>query len=125
RPRRDSARVPESGVADWPVSLVADAFVQLTPGTVFNIRAVLPVTKTPGFQEALGDPDVVRILLHQALRLPLGSWSTWAAGLTQVSIGRFDREEVGIADETALTWLEGVLFVKGTLALLGPSYGAR
>src|SRR5262249_26497330 len=123
RPRIETALLTESGVADLRFSLLPDAYVQLTPGTVFNIRAVLPVTKTAGFQESLGDPDVDRILLHQALRLPLGSWSTWAAGLTQVSIGRFDREEVGIADETALTLLEAVLFVKGTLAWLGPSYG--
>jgi hypothetical protein len=80
------------------------------------------VTRTAGFPEQLGDPGVDRILLHQALRLPLGSWSTWATGLTQVSLGRFDREEVGLADETALTLLDGVLFVKGTLAWLGPAY---
>src|SRR5262245_10131421 len=34
----------------------------------------------------------------------------------------FSLEEVGIVDETALTLLEGVLFVKGTLAHVGPSY---
>jgi len=126
RPRIETAFVTEMGVADLRFSLLPDAYVQLTPGTVFNIRASLPVTRTAGFPESLGDPGVEQILLHQALRLPLGSWSTWAAGLTQVSIGRFgfvDREEVGIADETALTLLEGVLFVKGTVAWLGSSYG--
>jgi hypothetical protein len=39
-----------------------------------------------------------------------------------MSIDRFSLEEVGIADETALTLLEGVLFVKGTLAHVGSSY---
>ena len=39
-----------------------------------------------------------------------------------MSIDRFSLEEVGIADETVLTLLEGVLFVKGTLAHVGPSY---
>jgi hypothetical protein len=39
-----------------------------------------------------------------------------------VSIGRFTREEVGVADETALTLGEGIFFVKGTLARVGPSY---
>jgi hypothetical protein len=99
-----------------------DAYVQLTPGTVFNIRAALPVMKTAGFPERLGDPEVDRILLHQALRLPLGTWSRWATGLTQVSIGRFNREEVGIADETAVTLLEGMFLIKGTVGLVGSSF---
>jgi hypothetical protein len=122
RPRTETRILTELGVADLRFSLLPDAYVQLTPGTVFNIRAALPVTKTAGFPEPLGDPEVDRILLHQALRLPLGSWSRWLTGLTQVSIGRFTSEEVGVADETALTLLEGILFVKGTLARVGPSY---
>jgi len=87
-----------------------------------NARGAIPVTKTSGFPGDLGDPAVDRVLLHQAVRLPLGTWSRWATGLTQLSIGRFSQEEVGIADQTALTLLEGVLFVKGTLARVGSSY---
>jgi hypothetical protein len=41
-----------------------------------------------------------------------------------VSIGRFSQEEVGIADETALTLLDGVLFAGITLARIGSSYTA-
>jgi hypothetical protein len=89
---------------------------------VVNVRAAIPVTQTPEFPGELGDPDVDRVLLHQAVRLPLGTWSRWATGLTQLSLGRFSLEEVGIADETALTLLQGVLFVKGTLARVGSSY---
>jgi hypothetical protein len=43
-------------------------------------------------------------------------------GMTQFSIGRFSQEEVGIANETALTLVEGLLFFKGTLAGVGSSY---
>ena len=86
------------------------------------MRAALPVTQTSDFPGELGNPDVDRVLLHQAVRLPLGTWSRWATGLTQLSIGRFSLQEVGIANETALTLLEGVLFVKGTLARVGSSY---
>jgi hypothetical protein len=39
-----------------------------------------------------------------------------------VSVGRFTREEVGIADETALTLWDGIFLVKGTLARVGSSF---
>jgi hypothetical protein len=42
--------------------------------------------------------------------------------MTQFSVGRFNQEEVGIANETALTWFEGLLFFKSTLAYVGSSY---
>ena len=130
RPGIETRILTEVGVADLRFSLLPDAFMQFTPGTVVNVRAAIPVTQTPGFsstgapgiERQLGDPTIDRVLLHQAVRLPLGSWSKWTTGLTQVSVGRFTREEVGIADETALTLLEGMLFVKGTLARVGPSF---
>ena len=122
RPGIETRILTELGVADMRFTLFPDAFIQLTPGTVVNVRAAIPATQTPDFPGELGNPDVDRVLLHQAVRLPLGAWSRWATGLTQLSIGRFSLQEVGIADETALTLLEGVLFVKGTLARVGPSY---
>jgi hypothetical protein len=122
RPGIETQILTEVGVADMRFTLFPDAFIQLTPGTVVNVRAAIPVTQTPGFPGELGNPDVDRVLLHQAVRLPLGTWSRWATGLTQLSIGRFSLQEVGIADETALTLLQGVLFVKGTLARVGSSY---
>jgi hypothetical protein len=91
-----------------------DAFRQLAPGTVVHGRAAIPVTKTSGFPGDLGDPAVGRVLLHQAVRLPLGTWSQWTTGLTQLRVGRFSQEEVDIAEETVLTLSEGVFFVKGT-----------
>jgi hypothetical protein len=72
------------------------------------------VTKTSGFPGDLGAPAVSRVLLHQAVRLPLGTWSQWTTGLTQLRVGRFSQEEVDIAEETVLTLSEGVFFVKGT-----------
>jgi hypothetical protein len=122
RPGIETRILTEVSDADMRFTLFPDAFIQLTPGTVVNVRAAIPVTQTANFPGELGDPDVDRVLLHQAVRLPLGAWSRWATGLTQLSIGRFSLGEVGIADETALTLLQGVLFVKGTLALLGSSY---
>jgi len=98
--------------------------MQLTSGTVVHVRAAIPVTKTSDFPGTLADPAMDRVLLHQAVRLPLGPWLRWVVGLTQVSIGRFSQEEVGIADETALTLLDGVLFAGGTLARVGSSYTA-
>jgi hypothetical protein len=42
-----------------------------------------PVTKTSGFPGTFVDPAIDRVLLHQAVRLPLRPWSRWVAGLTQ------------------------------------------
>ena len=75
------------------------------------------MTKTSSFPGELGDPEVDRILLHQTLRLPLPPW--FATGLTQFSLGRFNADDVGIANETALSFLDGLLFLKGTLARVG------
>lgn len=122
RPGIETALLTELGAAEMRFSLLPDAYMQLTPGTVMNVRADIPVTSTSHFPRTLPDPTVDRVLLHQALRLPLGAWSKWAAGLTQVSVGRFTREEVGIADETALTLLDGILLVKGTIARVGSSF---
>ncbi len=123
RPGIETQILTEVGVADMRFSLLPDAYLQLTPGTVLNVRAAIPVTRTAAFAQPLGDPAVDRVLAHQALRLPIGRWWPGATGLTQVSLGRFSREEVGIAHETALTLVEGVALLKGTWARLGPSYG--
>lgn len=123
RPGIETAILTELGVADARFQLFPDVFFHLTPGTVVNVGADIPVVQTGGLlSEPLASPALDRLLLHQALRLPLGAWAREGAGLTQVSIGRFNREEVGIAHETALTFLEGQLFFKGTLARLGPSF---
>jgi Exopolysaccharide biosynthesis protein YbjH len=120
-PRIETLILTELGVADLRFSLLPDAFIQLIPGMVVNARGAIPVTQTSGFPGELGDPAVDRVLLHQAVRLPLGTWSRWATGLTQLSIGRFSQEEVGIANETALTLSEGVFSVTGMLARVGSS----
>jgi hypothetical protein len=123
RPGIETRILTELGVADIRFTLLPDAFMQLTPGTVVNIRGNIPVTQTDGFLGRLPDPEVDRVLLHQALRLPLGRWSQFTTGVTQFSVGRFNREEVGIANETALTFLEGLIFFKSTLAWVGSSFG--
>jgi hypothetical protein len=101
---------------------------------VFNVRGDIPITETEGFRQPLGDPQVDRLLLHQTWRLPMGAWSDRVAGLTQFSVGRyeirrvnverfeFNIEEVGIANETALTFLNGWLFFKTSVAWVGSSF---
>jgi hypothetical protein len=101
------------GVANLRFSLVPDAYMQLTSGTVVQVCAAIPVTKTSGFPGTFADPAIDRVLLHQAVRLPLRPWSRWVAGLTQVSIGRFSQEEVSIVDKNALTLLDEGLFAGG------------
>jgi hypothetical protein len=134
RPGIETQILTEVGVGDVRFSVLPDAFMQLTPGTVLNVRGDIPVTETEGFRQPLGDPLVDRILLHQTWRLPVGSWSDRVAGLTQFSVGRFEvrrghsqgatsnQQEVGIANETALTCLDGWLFFKTSLAWWGSSF---
>ena len=96
--------------------------MQLTPGTVGNLRIRIPVTQTENFPGELDDPEIDRMLLHQAFRLPLGRWSRVATGMMQLSVGLFNDEEVGIAQTTATTFLEGLLLFKSTLARVGSSF---
>ena len=121
RPGIQTTVLTERGVADIRFSLLPDAFVQLTPGTVINVRGNIPITQTPGFRGVLGDPSVDRALVHQALRLPLEKWSRVTMGMTQFSLGRFTGEEIGLANETAVSFMDGLFFFKTTLALVGPS----
>lgn len=122
RPKVDTQILTEVGVADLRFSAQPDAYMQLGPGTVMNARATIPVARTKRFVEPLGDPAVDRVLLHQALPVPIGRWLPGTAALTQVSLGRFNAQDVGISQEAALTLFEGRALVKGTWARLGPSY---
>jgi len=121
RPGIETLILTELGVADIRFRLFPDAFVQLTPGTVLNVRGTIPVVKTEAFDEISSSPGIDRALVHQSLRIPLGGWPP---GLTQFSIGRFNAVDHGIANETAFTFAEGRFFVKGTLARLGSSFSA-
>lgn len=117
RPDIETAILTEAGVADIRFGVVPDAFMQLTPGTVLNARFNIPVTRTAYFAGHSADPYVERVLLNQAL--PLGRLGL--PGLTQFSLGRFNRDDIGIANATALTFLEGVLFFGSTVAALSTS----
>ena len=122
RPGIQTTILTEFGDADIRFSLLPDAFVHLTPGTVVNVRGNIPVTETKDFPGLPGDSQVDRVLLHQALRLPLEKWSRVTTGMTQFSVGRFTEEEIGFANETALSFLDGLLFFKTTLARVGSSW---
>jgi hypothetical protein len=119
RPNIETTILTEGGVADLRFGILPDAFMQLTPGTVLNIRASVPVTRTAHFPNQLGEPEIDRMLLHQALSLPLRRWGT--TGMTQFSVGRFNSDDIGVANATALTFLDGLLFFESTLAYAGTS----
>ena len=112
----------ETTVAAMRFSLLPNGFMHLTPGTVVNVAGRIPVTQTGGFPGDLGDPELFRVVLNQAVRLPVGQRWPIDAGLSQFSIGRFNPEEVGIANETVLTFLQGWLFFKSSLARFGSSF---
>lgn len=122
RPDPQTRILHDDGIADLRFTLFPDAFVQLTPGTVFNVRGNIPVMQTDDFPGSLPDPQVDRILIHQALRLPFRQWLPFDAGLTQWSLGRFNQKEVGFANQTSLTFLKGWLFFESTLARTGDSF---
>ncbi len=122
RPGIETLLLTEISAAELRFTLLPDAFMQLTPGTVGNLRIRIPVTQTENFPGELDDPEIDRMLLHQAFRLPLGKWSRVATGMMQLSVGLFSDEEVGIAQTTATTFLEGLLLFKSTLARVGSSF---
>ena len=124
RPRVETAILTDWGVADLRFSVLPDAYVQLAPGLTVNVRSVLPIVRTNGYPGRLGDPDVDRVLVAQAIRLPMGASSTSAAAVTQVSAGRFSGDQVGLANETAVRFGNGIFFAKGTVARLGESFAA-
>ena len=63
-PDISTALLTEVGVAELRFGVLPDAFIQLTPGAVINVRANIPVTQTAHFPGQLGDPQVDRVLLH-------------------------------------------------------------
>jgi hypothetical protein len=134
RPGIETRILTELGIGDVRFSVLPEAYMQLTPGTVINVRGNIPVTETEGFRAPPSDPQMDRILLHQAFRLPLERWWPTAAGFTQFSVGRFNierfsirrllfnREEVGFANTTAFTLLNGWVYFESSLARLGTSF---
>ena len=58
RPGIEDLILTEVSVAAMRFTLLPDAFIQLTPGAVFNVRAAIPVTQTSNFPGELGNPNV-------------------------------------------------------------------
>jgi hypothetical protein len=138
RPGLETQILTEIGIGDVRFSLFPDAFVQLTPGTVINVEGNIPITETEGFRAALGEPRLERVLLHQAWRLPVPAWLPGTGGITQFSVGQFffsrepsrrfprrvfNTRQVGFANETVFTLLDGWLYFESNLARIGSSFG--
>lgn len=122
RPRVETVVLSDFGVFDARVAALPDAYVQLGRGLVLNARRAIPVSQTTNFPSNLNDPNGDRLLLHQALPLRFGgSRSDWRA-LTEFSVGRFGHEEVGVADEVAVSLPSGLVSFGGTLGVLGRTF---
>ena len=122
RPRVEPQVLTDFADASARVTALVDADLQLGPGLVLNGRRGLPVTTTPGFDADIADPNADRLLLHQALPLPLGDLLPLASAITQFSAGRFGHYQVGFANETDVALADGRVSVGSTLAILGTTF---
>ena len=120
RPRVETNFLTDLGVAEFRVSVLPDAYVQLGRGLVLNARGTIPVNTTKGFDRSLENQNADRLLLHQAMRLP-GVDRPDVSALTQFSLGRFGYDAVGIANEMDISVADGRISIGSTLALFGKS----
>lgn len=121
RPGVETLILTDISVAEGRFTFLPDAYVQLTPGLVVNVRGSIPAAQTDRFPTRLPEPAVDRVLVHQAIPLRLGGWTPHATGLAQVSAGRFTRHWVGGQCEAAATVLDGWLLLAATGSWIGES----
>lgn len=122
RPRVETQLYTDLGVASARVTALADAYLQLGPGLVLNARRGIPVTTSSGFLGSIEDPNADRLLLHQALRVPLGDRWPLSSAITQFSAGRFGHSRVGLVNETDVSLAGGRVSVGSTLGIFGATF---
>ena len=122
RPSVETLILTNLSAAEGRFGVRPDAVVQLTPGAVVNVRVDVPLGQTDEFPGDLPDPEIDRVLGHQALTLPFGPWSEHVSGITQFSGGKYLDDVYGISNETALTLLDGWFLLKGTAGLVGDGF---
>lgn len=123
RPRIETTVLTDLGALDGRVSALPEADVQLGRGLVLDARRAIPVTESHGFPTSIEDPNGDRLLLHQALPIPLGGRWSGANALTQFSVGRFGHDAVGFANEVDVTVDDGLITLGSTVAVFGSSLG--
>lgn len=123
RPRVETVLLSDFGVVDSRMALLPDAYVQLGRGLVLNGRRAIPVRQTINYPEGIEDPNADRLLLHQALPLEFGPGRRDWRAITQLSVGRFGHDEVGISDEVAISPGTGIVTFGGTLGVVGRTFG--
>jgi hypothetical protein len=123
RPRVENQLLTELGDAHARVTALVDLDMQLGPGLVLNARRGIPVVTTPHFWAPVEEnPNADRLLLHQALQVPMGDHWPLATAITQFSAGRFGPGAVGFGNETNVSLADGRVSVGGTIAVFGKSF---
>jgi hypothetical protein len=122
RPRVEEQVLTELTDFSARVTALVDADMQLAPGLVLNARRGFPVTTTPGFYPEIADPNADRLLLHQAIGIPLGDRWPLTSAITQFSAGRFGHYLVGFANETDVSLAGGRVSLGSTVAILGTTF---
>lgn len=124
RPRVETQVYTDWAVLATRVTALLDGYVQLGPGLVLNARHGVPVSVSNRYWEGISNPNADRLLLHQAVPVPLGARWPSVSAMTQFSAGRFGYRELGFANETNVALADGRFSVGSTVALLGPKLGA-
>ncbi len=120
RPLVETQQLNECCAFQSRITAILEADVQLGHGLVLNARRGFPVQESELFVTGIVDnPKSDRLLLHQALQIPVGDGWPLSSAITQFSAGRFAPDKVGVANETDVSLGDGRFSVGTTLAVYG------
>ncbi len=106
----------EVGVFQYRLTLYPEAVMKLTPGLVFEGRVRIPLTQSHAIFGPLGSTELDRVVLRQALRLPLDTLSLELPVWAQASFGKFGPAVFGASGELAIPLFEGVGLLRAEVA---------
>jgi hypothetical protein len=114
----------ELGVAEERWSVLPTATVQLGRGLAVSGRATVVLHTDDRFITGLGERDYDQWLVHQAVPVPRALLPAGAAGIAQVSVGRFGADRIGSKLDADVQLGDGRWSVGGEVSAFGKSFDA-
>jgi hypothetical protein len=116
KPRIETQMMTEVAVVEERVSALPEATLQVARGVTVSARRAVELYTSDQFFTHISDPNADRLLVNVARPLPGGLGER---GFSQMSVGRFGHNEVGLSDEVDLTFAGGRGSIGGTVAVFG------